>query len=224
MIMFNLLTFSFRFQEKSIVHHSRVTKLNLKRASHPQNKRAETNSYRSRQIHSPVVSQRRRSVISSTPLPGNRGLENVKLCFDQGTQTENSFLQPSLAKIEEMESVLQQLYGRFQTLVMKVNNSNACVDLAEPEQNDVSYNEPMPIYTEAWVPNNVTESMKIVNTLHTNNIDEADDIVVKPTNDNQESKALVNVKVEGDKSINKENSMRVRRMSAQTTETEMVPN
>ncbi|KOB73594.1 Uncharacterized protein OBRU01_10581 [Operophtera brumata] len=198
----------------------RVTKSNVKRECHPpQHKRVESISYHNRSVHSPVVNQRSRSVISSTPLPGNRAQQTITLCFDQGTQTDNTLLQPPLAKIEEMESVLKQLYGRFQALVIKVNNPNASIDMSEPEQNDISYMEPMPIYNEAWVPNNVAECVEIGN-LDDNNVDEGDEDHTQPIIiQNLESK--VNVKMEGDRLI-KENPMRVRRMSAQTTETEMV--
>lgn len=149
-------------------------------------------------------------------------MEKIKLCFDQGTQTDNTLLQPPLAKIEEIESVITQLYGRFQALVLKVNNQTGSIDLSEPEQNDVSYMEPMPIYNEAWIPNNVIGGNETENTLDVN-IDEADAEIAQPTIRNLESKVLVNVKVEDERLNKKENLTRVRRMSAQTTESEMVP-
>lgn len=193
----------------------------MKHVSHPpQHKRAESICYQNRSAHSPIVNQRSRSVINVTPLPGNRAQQTIKLCFDQGTQTDNTLLQPPLAKIEEIESVLKQLYGRFQSLVMKVNHPNASIDMSESEPNDVSYMAPMPIYNAAWIPN-VAECVEIGNILDGNNIDEADEDHVQPIIiHNIESK--LNVKMESDRLTNKENPMRVRRMSAQTTETEMV--
>lgn len=158
-------------------------------------------------------------MISSTPIPGNRAKELTKLYFDQATQTEKTSLQPPLAKIEEMEMVLQQLYGRFQALVLKVNNQNTSIDVSEPENNDVSYMDPTPIYNEAWVPRNNVECDDQRETSH--NVEEVYENQAGPIIEHN-TDAKVNVKMEDDRSMNKENTTRVRRMSAQTTGTEMV--
>lgn len=168
--------------------------------------------------HSPATNQRRRSILSSTPLPEKSIQENIKLCFDQGTQTDSTCIQPPISKIEEIELVLRHLYGRFQSLVMRVNNvtvTNGTLGISESEQNgDISCMEP----NVSWATtNNATENTVVDYTVEGNNIADGDigDQVVET--ENQRVNVLVNpVKMETNHK-NPNNSMRVRRMSAQTT-------
>ncbi|CAK1587096.1 unnamed protein product [Parnassius mnemosyne] len=73
----------------------------------------------------------RRSMVSSTPLPGRDNDENIKLTFDQSTQTDNEMLYPPLPKIEEMESVLNRLYRQFLSLISEIHIDDAMSILSE---------------------------------------------------------------------------------------------
>lgn len=182
--------------------------------THHQNVRYDPSSFK-KATQSPATNLRRRSVVSSTPLPGKYVPENIKLYFDQGTQTESEWMQPPISKIEEIELVLKHLYGRFQSLVMRVNNgavTNDSLIMSESEQNaEVSYIEP----SESWVdPNNIAENAVPSYDAEESNI--PGDVGAEQIVENENQSISNPVKMEA---INKKSndSTRVRRMSAQTT-------
>ncbi|XP_026496008.2 uncharacterized protein LOC113400584 [Vanessa tameamea] len=96
-----------------------------------QNKRAESiiNGQISRLLNDKTIIRNRRSLMSSTPLP-DRNVPNLKLTFDQGSQTDPVLDQPPLEKIEELESVLKRLYGQFLSLLSdaQINESRSIMD------------------------------------------------------------------------------------------------
>lgn len=61
------------------------------------------------------ASQKRRSLVNSTPLPNNGGV--AKLTFDQATQTDATEDHQQLDKVEQMELILKRLYAQFMSLV-----------------------------------------------------------------------------------------------------------
>ncbi|KAG6445073.1 hypothetical protein O3G_MSEX003715 [Manduca sexta] len=193
-------------QDRSRTHHSKSSK-----KYHHFNK-AENMRY-THSTFSPAANQKRRSIISSTPIPGNSVQSNTTLCFDQGTQTDNTLLQPPLEKIEEMELMLKNVYHRFQNLITQVNNNASCIQISDSEYNDVdiSYNEPL--VNDSWVDQN--NRPHIENDRHTEqNVTngEPERVSEEPTPNSTNG---LNVKNDLDK--NSVNTLRVRRMSAQTT-------
>lgn len=61
--------------------------------------------------------QSRRSMTSSTPLPRTN---DVKLTFDQGTQTDDTGDHLSLAKLDKMENKLKATYSQFLRLAAQL--------------------------------------------------------------------------------------------------------
>lgn len=151
----------------------------------------------------------RRSIVSSTPLPPSVQ-PPITLAFDQGTQTEDIYLKPPIEKIEAMEAQLQNLYSQFQSLVTQVpalaNASMLDDDHIIDESNYLAPNS-----EHSWAERNNSDYREPVN---------VGEIVEEFATDGEEDIANnepVNsstVKVEAN--INP-NTLRVRRMSAQTT-------
>ncbi|XP_047031911.1 uncharacterized protein LOC124638834 isoform X1 [Helicoverpa zea] len=156
---------------------------------------------------------RRRSIVSSTPLPCNSAQNNVRLCYDQGTQTEEVFLNPPASKIEEMETVLKNLYTRFQSLISQANViSNGSISMSESEHNDeVAYIEQN---GDSWVDQNNTEYVQQDNLISANIVDDvgAEEVI----EDNPGNQTANSLNVKSEEKVNP-NTFRVRRMSAQTT-------
>lgn len=155
-----------------------------------------------------ALTQRRRSIISSTPLPGSRTQENtVKLCFDQGTQTENlDTHKTNLKQIEEMEAALLKLHESYQRLV---DHAQECDREVENEETDSS--------TADDTTNSTNSSCVEDNTAEVNNTQQN---VVIP----RQMLSTSTVKIEEPGTSNAENQpcssnvTQVRRMSAQTTD------
>ncbi|CAH2043931.1 unnamed protein product, partial [Iphiclides podalirius] len=92
----------------------------------------------------------RRSMCSSTPLPGRHVEDSCKLTFDQSTQTDAAMLQPPLPKIEEMETVLHRLYRQFLSLISEVHVDDAMSILSEVSE------------LERYVPENTVNESPIL--------------------------------------------------------------
>lgn len=157
---------------------------------------------------------RRRSIINSTPLPSSSAQENITLCFDQATQTEGTYLQTPVTKIEEVEAVLKNLYSRFQSLVSQINlNSNGSTSMSESEHNDeASYVEPN--IGDSWIEPNNTEYVEQVNVITAEIVEDigAEEVIDEHGGDQHVNSSIVKV----EEKVNP-NTLRVRRMSAQTT-------
>lgn len=145
-----------------------------------------------------------RSMKSSTPLPRKCVQDNYKLCIDQATQTEGLLLQPPIAKIEEMEAILKNLYLRFESLVTQLNLNQELTSFSK-------------LNTEQNNGDNIFEAQGINNhTKEQQPIERKNDVITK-----QEIEILtaepVNSSTAPIEDKDPVSKMRVRRMSAQTT-------
>ncbi|CAH0588949.1 unnamed protein product [Chrysodeixis includens] len=152
----------------------------------------------------------RRSIVSSTPIPPTVQAP-ATLVFDQGTQTEDILLKPPIEKIEAMEAQLQNLYSQFQSLVTQVP-ALANASMLDPDHTIDESNAYLgPNSEHSWVERNNSDYREPVNVesiVEEFGTDEGEEIA-----DNETVNSST-MKVE---EKNNPNTLRVRRMSAQTT-------
>ncbi|XP_075980540.1 uncharacterized protein LOC142979495 [Anticarsia gemmatalis] len=155
---------------------------------------------------------RPRPPVSSTPLSA-AARRNATLCYNQGTQTEQEYLQPRQVpkkKIEEMETVLKNLYTRYLSLVDQVNAmSNGSTGSTSMSESD--HNEDVP----AIIPNNGESDLDQRDANEPEIVQEvgAEEVLEETLQDEPLNCSNANK----NEVLGNPNSLRVRRMSAQTT-------
>lgn len=154
---------------------------------------------------------RRPSVAANYPLSDDEAQRNDVLRYDQGTQTEPTA--EEICRVEELEALLKMLYKKFQNIIAQVNmqnDSSISSSLSDCEEsNEVSYDEQS--NSGSWTERNHTDYEDQVNEpVHVEDIGAEQAL---PQNGANQSMNSSNVRVEE----RTPKVLRVRRMSAQTT-------
>ncbi|KAJ0174555.1 hypothetical protein K1T71_009663 [Dendrolimus kikuchii] len=147
---------------------------------------------------------------SSTPLPRKCVQDKYKLFLDQATQTDVVLLQPPLAKIEEMETILKNVYLRFESLVTQLNLNQELTSfcVSDTDQNNGNHIYKAQPIDESWASSHIKESQPIEKREDVVTKEEIETFIAEPVNSSLaplEKKEVV------------ASNSRVRRMSAQTT-------
>ncbi|CAG9564580.1 unnamed protein product [Danaus chrysippus] len=117
--------------DEEIHHNLNLTKSMTKH--HYQSKRPDSmpSGQISRLLNDKTIFHSRKPLKSSTPLPEKPFNDAIKLTFDQGTQTDPE--QHPSEKIEELQVVLERLYGQFLALIAEVElkENQSAIEAAE---------------------------------------------------------------------------------------------
>ncbi|XP_050348076.1 uncharacterized protein LOC126771941 [Nymphalis io] len=93
--------------------------MNLDRGAEP-----ITNDQRSRLLNDKSMIRNLRSVVTSTPLP-DTSAQNLKLTFDQGTQTDPKLGEPSAVNLVELETALRHFYDQIMVLLSNIDTNES---------------------------------------------------------------------------------------------------
>lgn len=153
------------------------------------------------------IQNRRRSMTSSTPKPGGYK-EDVKLTFDQATQTDESgpftseLPNNNLADIAHIEDLVKQLYRQFTALI-----------------SDFEHDDTVASVNNGTLENSETESCVATPNRVLANVAERPDMARQSSNESGAEQVIStsNVRMEAGTSMAK--VVKVRRVSAHTTNT-----